>query len=392
MVPVELGIDLGTSNTVAFLRRDPGSGPIEPVLFDGAPLLPSAVVLDEHGTLTAGTEALHSARVRPEFFDPNPKRRIDDVTVLLGEYEVPVRDLVGAVLRRVAEEADRVLAARPDVVLTHPAAWGARRCQVLRDAATCAGLAEPALVAEPVAAGTYFVRVHGARLPPGAVAVIYDLGAGTGNVTVEIQRRWPKAHVTGVDSSPAMLTKAKEIPGISWQQADLATWLPDQPADLIYSNAALHWLGDHGNLFLSLLAALAPGGVLAVQMPRNFLAPSHTLVADVARNGPWWPKLQPLVREPPVAEPSFYYELLAPRAAFVDIWETEYLHVLEGEDAVKEWIKGSWMSPLLEALDQPERAQYEAEYSRRAAVAYPRRPDGRTLLPFRRLFMVAAVA
>jgi hypothetical protein len=179
---LRLGIDFGTSNTVAVARWPDGR--VRPLLFDGAPLLPSAVVLDEHGTLTAGSEALHSARVRPEFFDPNPKRRIDDGTVLLGEYEVPVRDLVGAVLRRVAEEADRVLAARPEVVLTHPAAWGARRCQVLRDAATWAGLAEPALVAEPVAAGTYFVRVHGARLPPGAVAVIYDLGAGTFDASV----------------------------------------------------------------------------------------------------------------------------------------------------------------------------------------------------------------
>ena len=179
---LRLGIDFGTSNTVAVARWPDGR--VRPLLFDGAPLLPSAVVLDEHGSLTAGTEALHSARVRPEFFDPNPKRRIDDGTVLLGEYEVPVRDLVGAVLRRVAEEADRVLAARPDVVLTHPAAWGARRCQVLRDAAAWAGLAEPALVAEPVAAGSYFVRVHGARLPPGAVAVIYDLGAGTFDASV----------------------------------------------------------------------------------------------------------------------------------------------------------------------------------------------------------------
>jgi hypothetical protein len=179
---LRLGIDFGTSNTVAVARWPDGR--VRPLLFDGAPLLPSAVVLDEHGTLTAGTEALHSARVRPEFFDPNPKRRIDDGIVLLGEYEVPVRDLVGAVLRRVAEEADRVLAARPEVVLTHPAAWGARRCQVLRDAASWAGLAEPALVAEPVAAGTYFVRVHGARLPPGAVAVIYDLGAGTFDASV----------------------------------------------------------------------------------------------------------------------------------------------------------------------------------------------------------------
>jgi trans-aconitate 2-methyltransferase len=230
------------------------------------------------------------------------------------------------------------------------------------------------------------------RIPLDDPGEIYDLGAGAGNVTRQIQERWPDAHITGVDESEAMLAKAAEIPGISWQRADLGSWRPDHAADLIYSNAALHWLGDHERLFPALLEALAPGGVLAVQMPRNFLAPSHVLVADVALEGPWRAKLEPILRPPPVAEPSLYYGLLAPRAAVVDIWETEYLHVLDGKDPVKEWIKGSWMSPLLDALDEEERVAYEAEYSRRAAIAYPPRPDGRTLLPFRRLFMIAAVS
>jgi hypothetical protein len=179
---LRLGIDFGTSNTVAVARWPDGR--VRPLLFDGAPLLPSAVILDERGALTAGREALHAARVRPEYFEPNPKRRIDDGTVLLGEAEVPVRDLIAATLRRVVDEADRVLGARPEAVLTHPASWGARRCQVLRDAAQQAGLAAPTLVAEPVAAGTYFVRVHGARLPVGSVAVVYDLGAGTFDASV----------------------------------------------------------------------------------------------------------------------------------------------------------------------------------------------------------------
>jgi trans-aconitate 2-methyltransferase len=230
------------------------------------------------------------------------------------------------------------------------------------------------------------------RVPDTNPDVIYDLGAGAGNVTRQILARFPKAQITGVDESEAMLAKAAQIPEISWQRADLATWKPDQPADLIYSNAALHWLGDHEHLFPALLDDLAPGGVLAVQIPRNFLAPSHTLVADVALNGPWRAKLEPILRPPPVSEPAFYYGLLAPKAAYVDMWETEYLHVLEGDDPVKEWIKGSWMSPLLDALDEDERLEFEAAYSRLAAQAYPRRADGKTLLPFRRLFMIAAVA
>jgi trans-aconitate 2-methyltransferase len=222
-------------------------------------------------------------------------------------------------------------------------------------------------------------------------AEIYDLGAGAGNVTRHLRARWPNAQITGVDESEAMLTKAAETPGIDWQRADLATWQAPRPADLIYSNAALHWLGDHDRLFPSLLAMLAPGGVLAVQMPRMFTAPSHTLVAEAARSGPWRGALEPLLRPPPVAEPGFYYDLLAPRAAMVDIWETEYLHVLEGNDPVKEWFKGSWLAQFLDALDQPQRGDFEACYTRLVADAYPRRPDGHTLLPFRRLFIVASV-
>jgi hypothetical protein len=184
MVPVELGIDLGTSNTVAFLRRDPGSGPVEPVLFDGAPLLPSAVFCNTDGALLVGRDALHSARTRPERFEGNPKRRIDDGSVLLGQ-DVPVADLFAALLRRVAGEAERV-AARPVVrcTISHPASWGAGRRGVLQQAAALAGLGEIRLVPEPVAAAAYHARRHG--LPPGRVAdlMVYDLGAGTFDVAI----------------------------------------------------------------------------------------------------------------------------------------------------------------------------------------------------------------
>ncbi len=221
-------------------------------------------------------------------------------------------------------------------------------------------------------------------------AEVYDLGAGAGNVTRLLEARWPMARITGVDESPAMLAKAAAAaPAIAWQRADLATWQPPRPADLVYSNAALHWLGDHARLFPALFAALAPGGVLAVQMPRNFSAPSHAAVAEAVRRGPWRPKLEPLLRPAPVAEPAVYFDLLAPRAAALDIWETEYIQLLEGDAPVTEWMKGSWLAPFLEALDAPERRRFEACYAELVAPAYPRRPDGRTLFPFRRLFIVA---
>jgi trans-aconitate 2-methyltransferase len=222
---------------------------------------------------------------------------------------------------------------------------------------------------------------------------IVDLGAGAGNVTRLLAARWPRARIVGVDASAAMLAKAAETPSaIVWEQADLATWRPQSAPDLIYSNAALHWVGDHARLFPSLFGALAPGGVLAVQMPRNSTAPSHTLIAEAALDGPWRTTLAPLLRPPPTAEPSVYYGLLAPHAASIDLWETEYVQVLEGEDPVKEWTKGTWLAPLLAALAEPERSAFEAHYARLVAAAYPRRADGRTLLPFRRLFFVAVRA
>jgi trans-aconitate 2-methyltransferase len=228
------------------------------------------------------------------------------------------------------------------------------------------------------------------RIDLPAPAEVYDLGCGAGNVTRLLRARWPEARITGVDSSEAMLAKAAAVaPDVAWQQADLAGWQAPRPADLIYSNAALHWLTGHERRFPALLAQLTPGGVLAVQMPRNFLAPSHTAIADVARGGPWRVRLEPLLRPVPVSDPAFYFDVLAPHAAALDIWETEYLHVLEGEDPVKEWTKATWLNPLLDALDEPERSQFERRYADVVAEAYPRRADGRTLLPFRRLFMIA---
>jgi trans-aconitate 2-methyltransferase len=231
------------------------------------------------------------------------------------------------------------------------------------------------------------------RIDAESPGTVYDLGAGAGNVTRLIAARWPAARIVGIDGSAEMLAKAAaENPQIKWQQADLAIWQPERPADVIYSNAALHWLDDHNRLFPSLFAGLALKGVLAVQIPRNFGAPSHTLITETARSGPWRQRLEPLLRPSPVAEPEFYYDLLAPLAASLDIWETEYLQVLDGENPVKEWTKGTWLTPLLAALDEPERSAFETAYGERVAAVYPPRGDGKTLFPFRRMFLIATAA
>lgn len=232
-----------------------------------------------------------------------------------------------------------------------------------------------------------------ARVPTGLdPRIAVDLGCGTGSATQRIAERWPAAEVIGVDSSPDML--AREAPAgsrVRWVQADIGRWRAPAPVDLIYSNAALHWLPDHTALFPALLEQLAPGGVLAVQMPRNFGAPSHTLIHETARNGPWRDRLAPLIGPPPVAEPAWYIAQLAPRVAALDVWETEYQQILSGPDPVKEYTKGTWLMRFLQVLPPDEAAALEADYAERVRAAYPPLADGRTVFPFRRLFIVAVV-
>lgn len=191
---------------------------------------------------------------------------------------------------------------------------------------------------------------------------------------------------------------ALDLPGVEWLRADLRTWRPDRPADVLFSNATFQWLDGHEPLLTGLFSALAPRGVLAVQMPRNFDAPSHMAIAEVVRAGPWRARLEPLLRtalrpfsmgSSPVGPPAWYYDLLAGLGATVDVWETEYVHVLTGDDPVKEWTKGTALRPFLEAFEPAERAGFEDRYAALLRDAYPRRPDGATLFPFRRIFLVA---
>jgi trans-aconitate 2-methyltransferase len=228
------------------------------------------------------------------------------------------------------------------------------------------------------------------RVPSTHPGTVYDLGCGAGNVTELLAARWPNAAITGVDDSAEMLAKARAAaPSVHWVQQSLASWRAPAAADVIYSNAALHWLPDHQRLFPALVEQLAPGGVLAVQMPRNFGAPSHILIAQTVRSGPWRARLEPLLGPSPVAEPAFYYGLLNARVARLDIWETEYLQVLSGADPVKEWTKGTWLKQFLDALDEPQRREFEDDYAARLRQAYPPLADGNTLFPFRRLFLLA---
>ena len=198
MVPVGLSVDLGTSHTVAvLLGRD---GDVNPLLFDGSPLLVSAVFAGADGALAVGRDAMHSARLAPERFEPHPKRRIDDGSVLLGDVEVSVQDMFTAILTRVRDECVRVTGIVPAVTLTHPATWGPVRRQILIDAADAAGIPTPQLMPEPVAAASYFTRRRPTDIPVGSVIVVYDLGGGTFDITV-VQRNDSGFEVLAADGA-----------------------------------------------------------------------------------------------------------------------------------------------------------------------------------------------
>jgi len=221
-------------------------------------------------------------------------------------------------------------------------------------------------------------------------SVVYDLGAGVGNVTELLANRWPESRVVGVDDSQEMLKEAaKRAPNIDWEVGDIATWKPKEPAELIFTNAALHWIDGHTDLFTRLVSSLTPGGVLAVQMPRNFGALSHTSISEAALSGSWRTKLEPLLRPAPVEPPPFYIDILSSMTSSLDVWETEFMQVLSGDNPVKEWTKGTWLKPLLDALNEPEKSDFEATYAELVKSRYPKQPDGTTVFPFKRLFIVA---
>lgn len=218
---------------------------------------------------------------------------------------------------------------------------------------------------------------------------IADLGCGPGNSTALLAARWPGAEIEGIDTSPEMIARARAsgVPA-RFCEADIAAWTPDAPVDLIFSNAALHWLDGHAQLFGRLMGHLAPGGVLAVQMPANFDAPSHQALREtVLETGN--PALIARLRPPPVAAPETYYCWLAPRAAQMDIWTTTYLQVLTGDDPVLAWIKGTALVPFLELLEGHAREDFLARCGARLRAAYPPGPSGETLFPFQRIFIVA---
>jgi len=232
-----------------------------------------------------------------------------------------------------------------------------------------------------------------ARVPLDQARRVVDLGCGPGNSTELLVARFPSAEIIGLDSSPEMLAAArKRLPACTFVEADVAAWTPRPATDLLFSNAVFHWVPDHHAVLARLLAALAPGGVLALQVPDNLGEPTEMIVHEMAETGPWKEKfVEPIQREP-ISAPADYYDLLRPLAARVDIWATAYSHILSSPAAILEWVKGTGLRPYLARLDADEERAWLAEYESRLAEAYPPRVDGRVLFRFPRLFMVAVRA
>jgi trans-aconitate 2-methyltransferase len=231
-----------------------------------------------------------------------------------------------------------------------------------------------------------------ARVPVAAPARVIDLGCGPGNSTALLRARWPAADVTGLDNDPAMLAAARASdPGVRWVEESAILWTADGDYDVVFSNALLQWLGPHTHVLDWWFAAVAPGGALAVQLPvvhpRALL---HRIVQEVAALPEWAATLAG--SDTAVChEPGFYYDVLCEQAARIDVWETEYSHVMDGPAAIVTWLRATRLRPLLAALpDDDTRGRFEAALLERLTAAYPRRADGRVLLPFPRLFVVAS--
>lgn len=219
---------------------------------------------------------------------------------------------------------------------------------------------------------------------------VIDLGCGPGNSTALLRQRWPEAAVTGLDTSEDMLAAGRrDHPGIDFVAGNIATWRPDEPYDLVFANASLQWVGDHEHLLPRLLGAVAGGGRLAVQMPRNHDFATHALMRRVAAEGEWRDRLAGARDPSPVKPPEYYYDLLAPRCSRFMLWETNYIQVMDDIDAIISWLRGTGLGPFLARLSAAEQPVFLDRYKALLAEAFPRRTDGRVLLPYPRLFFVA---
>jgi trans-aconitate 2-methyltransferase len=220
---------------------------------------------------------------------------------------------------------------------------------------------------------------------------VVDLGCGPGNSTELLLERFPQSDIVGLDSSPDMLDKARRrLPNCTFLKGDIASWTPEPDTDLLFANAVMQWLPGHAAILRRLVESLPQGGVLAVQMPDNTREPARAFQREVGASGPWAELAEiKAAAHGDLPTPEAYYDLLKPVCAHVELWHTIYNHVMASPQAIVEWFKGSSLQAYLAPLDAAAREQFLAAYAEKIAAAYKPRFDGKVLLRFPRLFIVA---
>ena len=230
-----------------------------------------------------------------------------------------------------------------------------------------------------------------AQIPASNPSSIFDLGCGPGNGTELLVAAFPSATIVGLDLSDNMLAVARTRVAIAqFVKQDIESWRPVEKVDLIFANAALHFVPNHHEFMVRLVSFLHEGGRLAVQMPNNIQELSHALMRMVAADGPWAKRLVPIAKtRPMIGALDLYYQLLTPVCSQIDIWQTTYVHPLDGPDDIVDWFEGSGLRPFLEPLSPSEREAFLSRYRAELSAAYPKQPDGKVLLRYPRLFFVA---
>lgn len=225
------------------------------------------------------------------------------------------------------------------------------------------------------------------RIPQGTYQSILDLGCGDGAITKILMDKYSPQKIIGLDSSHSMLETAKQNnKNIIWQNEDINNFTGNY--DLIFSNAALQWVGNHNKLFEKLVSCA--NNVIAVQMPHNFSEPSHVLLREtILENNMFKEKLLSSIRENPVFSKDTYYKLLCTQMSYIDIWETEYLQPMVGENPILDWVRGTALVPIKEKLSINEYREFEYKYGEKLKKAYPVIANNIILFPFKRLFIVA---
>lgn len=220
---------------------------------------------------------------------------------------------------------------------------------------------------------------------------ILDLGCGPGNSTAVLAALWPEAEVTGLDNSETMLAEARKTsPHSKWVLHDAAKDMAFLGKfDIVFSNAALQWLPDNELLIPRLYGMLNPDGVLAVQVPYNRDLPAFTVLRELTSRPEW----REFFTDPAVFrlhhDYQFYYNVLCRLPGKLDLWQTEYIHVMDGADAIVEWYKGTGLRPFMQKLaDEVVRKRFIQDYTEYIREIYPAQEDGKVLFPFKRIFFI----